>query len=286
MFLKQYKGKDLDKVPASKLLEDNYYVGKKYDGNYVQIHKMGDTVTFYTSGGKEFYLDDVELDLVLNNPNTDFIVEAEYIALTVGLLGSRGQCTTTTFRTNTSKGIKNLCNNNKFKVFDILYLASTGLVMYDCTIDSDNFEERLEHFNTYNIDLGSNLDLVNWVCMSKDEALMHARHYCDIGGEGMFMFHESHTWADKGRSNLAIKLKFYPRKTLHCIGTEDGEGKYTNMIGSLILKDGKGLIVKVGSGLSDSDRAGVKEYYIGQWVEIEYEQILDTYIQPRFIRIV
>ena len=35
--VKQNKGKDLHKVPQSKLSQGPYYVSKKYDGHYVQV---------------------------------------------------------------------------------------------------------------------------------------------------------------------------------------------------------------------------------------------------------
>jgi len=284
-FIKQYKGKDIDKVPY-KYLEDRYYAGIKYDGNYVQIVKEGNAVTFYTSSGKPFKLDDIEAELVELNPNIDFILESEYIADTRGVLGDRGQCTTTRYRTNTSKGITNVAGANKFKVFDILYISIGDTNFYNCELDEDNFEERYTHFTEHNIELGSNLELVEFRSITLEEAKKEAEFYCALGGEGYFLFHSTHTWKDKGRSNLAIKLKMKPKVQLECIGTVEGEGKYVGMVGSLTLKDYEGRIVNVGSGLSDIDRNKEASYYIGKNILIEYEQILDTYIQPRFIKVV
>ena len=50
--IKQCKGKDLATVPTSELLAE-YYDSIKYDGNYVQIHKNGMQVKFYTSAVKD-----------------------------------------------------------------------------------------------------------------------------------------------------------------------------------------------------------------------------------------
>ncbi len=52
------------------------------------------------------------------------------------------------------------------------------------------------------------------------------------------------------------------------------------MIGALLLEDSKGRVVSVGSGLSDDQRRVNSMYFVGRVIEIEYEQILDTYIQP------
>ena len=57
------------------------------------------------------------------------------------------------------------------------------------------------------------------------------------------------------------------------------------MIGALVLEDSQGRRVSVGSGLTDGDRNEHYNAFEGKVVEIEYEQIIDTYIQPTFIRV-
>ena len=54
------------------------------------------------------------------------------------------------------------------------------------------------------------------------------------------------------------------------------------MVGSLVLQESTGRLVSVGSGMSDEDRNKPSSYFVGKVVEIEYEQIADTYIQPTF----
>jgi len=107
-----------------------------------------------------------------------------------------------------------------------------------------------------------------------------AELYAGNGMEGAMLKSPDHIYKVGKRVNDCIKLK--PRHTvdLLCIGIEDGEGKYDGMIGSLLLKDSKGMVVSAGSGLVDEQRKLPKEYFIGKVVEIYYEQILDTYIQP------
>ena len=86
------------------------------------------------------------------------------------------------------------------------------------------------------------------------------------------------------RQNTAIKDKG-TRLTadLKCIDIIGGEGKYQGLIGSLVLINSSGVTVNVGSGMSDFDRQKPYDYYIGKIVEIKYEQVIDTYIQPIFI---
>jgi len=82
-----------------------------------------------------------------------------------------------------------------------------------------------------------------------------------------------------------VKYKKRPTVDLLCIGTAKGEeGKqYEHAIGSLILQDSKGRTVNVSSGLSKELRFKDPDTFIGKVIEIEYEQIIDTYIQPAFI---
>jgi len=270
--IKQCKGKMFDKVPASKLLNAGYYESTKFDGNYCQIHKISDRVTIYSSGNKPIKLNDLEEDLVALNTDSDFILEAEFIGESEGKLGDRTKCgMMTTWRTLTSKGLPCNCNDNKFIVFDII-------------IEDMTFEDRLDLLN--NIRLPRYLrKAIHTPNFSIHDAKLKARDIAKEGYEGIYLKHKDHKYYTGKRVNDAIKIKLRPTADLLCIDVEDGEGKYEGMIGSLVLQDSKGRIVKVGSGLDDNDRAVEPKCFIGQVIEIEYEQILDTYIQPTFITV-
>ena len=265
--IKQCKGKMIDSVPASRLLLDGYYASTKYDGNYCQIHKIGNDVTIYSSGNKPIKLNDLEEWLVENN-STDFILEAEFIGTSLGKLGDRTKCgMMTTWRTNTAKGLP--CNivDNKFVIFDI--------------IAKGNFDERLKLLST--ITLPYNLRVAEFQLVDISSANILASQACNNGWEGIFLKHCTHTQREGKRVNDAIKIKRRPTADLLCIGITEGEGKYKGMIGSLNLIDSKGRQVQVGSGLDDAARSALANKYINKIIEIEYEQIIDTYIQPTYI---
>lgn len=272
--IEQCKGKDLDNVPASKLLTDNYYISKKYDGNYVQIHKIGDTVRFFTSGNKEFYIPEVAHELLTLSPDDSFILEAEYIGTSKGKLGDRTKaCKLTTYRTNFEKGLKTTFDSReRFKVFDVIIPRNMS------------FQERLRRLQS--LKLGNYLEVVEY--SGKYSLVMCkqiARDYANDGYEGAYIKHSGHIYLPGKRINDAIKLKYRKTADLLCIDIIKGEGKYLGMIGSLVLQDSKGRIVAVGSGLNDNDRAKDFSTFLGQVIEVEYEQIIDTYIQPTYIRI-
>lgn len=270
MMIEQCKGKDLGKI-SNRFLDDKtlYHCSIKYDGNYVQIHKKGRKVKFFTSGGKEFYIKNIAEDLICMNEGRDFILECEYIANTTGQLGSRGNCTTTTFRTKFTKGIE-VNSDNVFMVFD--------------TIDTVNgATERLAFRDRIN--LPSNIRRVSHFLMNLEQAKFWAKKVHGRGYEGIYGRAMVHKYRPGKKVNDAIKFKPRPTADLLCTGIEPGDGKYFGQIGSLILEDSQGRIVRVGSGLSDNERSKDHHEYIGKIIEVEYEQVLDTYIQPVFVQV-
>jgi ATP-dependent DNA ligase len=285
MMIEQCKGKDISDVPVSKL-GNLFFASVKYDGNYVQIHKTGNIVKFYTSGNKEFYIEHIADELIVGNPNIDFIIEAEYIAASAGKLGDRTQAARlTTYRTNFEKGISNKCTpgSDIFKVFDCLKWLDTrcnGGFDINCKAC---FELRLEYL--LDIDLGTHMEAVGFTLGSLAECKAMAKSWAAKGYEGMYLKSPSHVYYPGKRVNDAIKLKVRPTADLLCVDIICGDGKYQGLIGSLVLKDSKGRQVAVGSGLSDADRRAGYDTYIGKVIEIEYEQILATYMQPVFVGI-
>lgn len=284
--IKQTKGKDLSKVPPSKLLTDDYFASIKYDGHYVQIHKIGDEIKFYTSGGKEFYLPNIAASLVEFNKGVSFVIEAEFNYDCEGKLGDRGaSAILTTYRTQFAKGECTVETNKEFfRVSDILhYSKRTDHGMQTMREDSP-FHMRLPLLDS----LYYGGQMIN-VAQSLGSLEQHLEKSLPTivkdGYEGLFLKHRDHVLAAGKRVNNAIKLKMRPTADLICVGTTSGEGKYEGMIGGLILQDTVGREVVVGSGMSDEDRARKTSYYIHEIIEIQYEQILDTYIQPTFVAV-
>jgi len=273
----QCKGKDLDKVPASKLL-GSFMASVKYDGHYVQIHKIGNIVRFFTSGGKEFYHAPAANELLKYNFELNYVLEAEYIADTNCKLGNRGKASKlTTLRTNFEKGLPN----------DNTSLGEDSFMVFDIIIENKTFQERLSAIKeNLMFLLNGIIRPVDYIGpMSLNDCEAWAKIVRSDGYEGLYLKSPKHLYKPGKRVNDAIKLKLRPTADLMCIGTMVGEGKYQGMIGSVVLQDSEGRVVRVGAGLSDEDRARHQSHYLNKIVEFEYEQILDTYIQPTFIAV-
>jgi DNA ligase-1 len=117
------------------------------------------------------------------------------------------------------------------------------------------------------------------------EAVKIAKQLVTDGWEGAMLAEPDEVYHIGKRVNHSIKLKYRNTADLRCIATETGEGKYEGLIGSLVLQDSRGRIVSVGSGLLDVHRTKPEHFFVGKIVEIEYEQLMATYIQPTFIRL-
>lgn len=282
MFFKPQKGKAYEKLP-NKSLESfdssTWIVSTKYDGNQVFITKQNGKVRMFTSDWKEFYI-----KLVANEVHTlpgNFVIIGEFTHNCSGKLGDRVRSAIlTTYRTNFSKVLNNppaLETNSNIRVFDILYYTPNNSHL----ITELPYETRIKQVG---ITLATTklLRPIHWIKVSGLEAKVFAKKLVAEGWEGIMCVSPHSYYVAGKRVNSSVKIKFRKTADLLCVGIEDGEGKYEGMIGALILKDSKGRTVNVGSGLDDSQRVGD---YIGKVIEIEYEQIMDTYIQPTFIRI-
>jgi len=279
--IKPQKGKDYKNLPK-KILEcfddTKYLVSTKYDGNQIFIVKEGSMIRFFTSDWKEFSIQLIAMEL--RDISSDFVIVGEFLYNSDGKLGSRGKSAIlTTFRTNFSKGWLNgqAEIGSQVVAFDYIPLVNGEL---QTKTRQDN---RLGMLNQI-LDGKFLTQPVHVELMSGAEAREYTKELVKHGWEGT-MLTQPHEFYHLGkRVNHAIKLKERPTADLLCIDYEDGEGKYDCMIGSLILKDSAGRVVKVGSGLTDSDRLLHNQHkFIGSIIEIQYEQILDTYIQPTFV---
>jgi len=274
------KALDLNKLfqdqSAGKLLKKSIkwpmYGSIKYDGNYtVVIKECQGNVKFISSGGHEYD----------NNNSTIFdsssVSPGVYIAERIandGKLGDRKNCAL--------RGPRHAqtAHNHKYMVHDYMSMAE-----YRVGRSDDDYDERID-----SLVLNTGIPLENMVENKLLYSQGHADEYLvDVvkeGYEGIMLKSPSWIWQDtKSRKVDNVKYKKRATADLYCMGTTDGEGKYEGMIGALVLQDSKGREVTVGSGLNDDDRAVDPSYFIGEVIEIEYEQIMDTYIQPTFITI-
>lgn len=264
LFFEQTQGKLLKKKLVFPVLGSI-----KYDGNYVVVLVENGNQTFITSGGLTYTHTDGGGDCF------KWAEPGAYIAERIsrnGILGDRNSCNLRGPKSaQTSTG-------HTYMVHDYLTLEeyAKGFSIHSYCDRMDTCSENIPIGNLVTSQVLNN--------MSEVDSYFDA--VTSMGFEGIMLKYYTWKWEDtKSRNITMCKYKKRPTADLICIGVTPGEGKYTGLIGSLILKDSKGRIVSVGSGLSDDDRSASETKFLGNVVEIEYEQIVDTYIQPTYIRI-
>lgn len=100
------------------------------------------------------------------------------------------------------------------------------------------------------------------------------------GGEGLMLHHRDGRYR-AGRSSDLLKLKPFQDAEATVIGHTRGRGKYTGMTGALIVQRPDGLRLRIGSGLTDAQRASPPP--VGSHVTYRYNGLTSKGV-PRFAR--
>lgn len=115
----------------------------------------------------------------------------------------------------------------------------------------------------------------------KQEMLTHTRDLAEArldalmkevvsgGGEGLILRNPSSVWEPK-RTTAMVKVKPYFDSEAVVYGWTTGEGKYTNMIGALIVQ-WKGIQFKL-SGMIDEDRR-IGAFQVGDRITFRYREV-------------
>ena len=282
------KGKALDKLPKKETESfdtDIFSVSTKYDGNQIFIVKRNNRVTWFTSDWKQFDIPGLGTELLHNK--SEFILVAEFMYKCEGKLGDRkNSAILTTLRTCWNKAIANpilfkeeLCNIKVFDCIPYIDYELFSLLNYDLVQ-----ENRLEAASL--LFFPAQISKTKSKLMTGAEAKLYSKKLVNDGWEGVMCIDPKSKYQSGKRVNYSVKLKYRKTADLLCIDILAGEGKYENSIGALVLQDSEGRLVSVGSGLNDSDRKpDLADYYLGKIIEIEYEQIMDTYIQPVYVQV-
>lgn len=100
------------------------------------------------------------------------------------------------------------------------------------------------------------------------------------GGEGLMLHHRDARYR-AGRSEQLLKLKPFEDAEARVVGHLPGKGKYTGMLGALLVERADGVRFRIGSGLSDAQRADPPPP--GTWLTYRYNGHTSKGL-PRFAR--
>ncbi len=250
LLTEQSKGKLLEKILKFPLI-----AMIKYDGHYCTIEANGGNYTFTSSGGVRYTHSYNSLDLP----------DGTYIAERIAGKGKLGE---------SRRGVA-LEGSIGAK-----YAKPTNIYVIHNRLSGDTYSDILVDLATYIPD-----SILPQYRNIKDKVELDAymKEATRDGWEGLMLIQPDYVFkSTKSRHVDFCKYKKRPTADLLCIDFTYGEGKYEGLIGALVLQDSEGRIVSVGSGMTDEDRQQDAEFFIDKVLEIEYEQIADTYIQATF----
>lgn len=112
-----------------------------------------------------------------------------------------------------------------------------------------------------------------------------------MGYEGIILKDPTSIWESK-RSNRQVKFKAELDCDLRCVGIEEGQDKYTGMIGALVCQSKDAIIsVSVGSGLTDEMRSQDPSFFLNKIIAVKYNARIEnkmgkkTLYQPIFLEV-
>jgi len=155
------------------------------------------------------------------------------------------------------------------------------LMVFDLPQHGGNFSERVAAIRQLSaLNLATLQSVRQFRVASVDELDARLATLVAAGAEGLMLHHQDAHY-QSGRSNALLKYKPYADAEAQVIGYTAGKGKYLGMVGALEVADPAGRRFRLGSGLSDVQRANPPA--IGSWVTYRYNGLTSTGL-PRFAR--
>lgn len=155
-------------------------------------------------------------------------------------------------------------------------------MMFDLPNEQGDFNQRVSKMRSILMQVPSPyLAMINQVILSSNEALENKMNkVISTQGEGL-MLHLGSAHYVAGRNSALMKLKRYQDAEATVIGHTQGKGKYLGKLGALKVTTENGITFKIGSGLSDYQRANPPS--IGTIITFKYNGLTQGGI-PRFAR--
>jgi len=142
------------------------------------------------------------------------------------------------------KIIKNKCwHKIKFMIFDLP--KNTG----NFTQRIAAMDKLIKHHQSHYLNVIKQFKVIT--INELDEKLAHI---ISNGGEGL-MLHNQNAYYTQGRNHHLMKLKRYQDAEAIVIKHIMGQGKYSGMLGALVVKTPENINFKIGSGFTDKQRS-------------------------------
>lgn len=281
----------------------------KYDGVRIITIIRNSIVTFYTRNGNVILMSELNSSF---SGCADMVYDGELIMRpTAGVKRNRKELAGIVNRARKLS----MANEDivKYMVFDALTLEEWDNKL--CTVNEDTRRRRLTVLYDHTIRTGwRSVKIVDGIAVDSTEkevfrrvavvegftvnrmedAESEFRKVLAMGEEGLIL-KDPHGHYTFNRTKAWIKMKTTKSMGLKCVGILPGKSKFVGLIGALLCKgkadNGEEITVSVGTGLTMEDRERDDSYYIGETIEIAYnEAIQDSSLNwslflPRFVSV-
>ena len=242
----------------------------KIDGSRIIAMKCDGEVSFWTRQGQK-YDGLVDLENELKNINDDnFIFDGELVAIDTDLENTYKN----TMKLSRTKDLEK--HGLKMLVFD--YMPVRNFLLQKCPIAYST--RRAELSAIFDLNNFKYFELLPMLYKGKDTAkIIDILNEQTAAGQEGIMINITDAPYEFKRTNNLLKVKKFQDTELKIIGFEEGINKLTGTLGAFICEY-KNNIVKVGSGLSDEDRAYFwtnKDKYLNKYITVKYfEETYDS----------
>lgn len=277
------------------------YLQLKYDAARITIIVRDKNVKYYTRNGKEYLIDNSELDsqftdMVQDTKDKSGVFDGELFSNNGDRLLSNGIATK--FVRGTAE--KHEHERVNIVLWDFIHISdfTAGKGKFTC---ADRFEYLRNLITAKNINNPFSSGMItlaeNQTVYTIEEALDLNDKHIKNGEEGSIIKNMNGLWEAK-RSNDTIKLKEVLESELRVVKSVYGINKYSNLCGALECESEDGLVrVSVGTGLSDELRREfapehADESIIGKVITVKHNGLItsksnthSSLYLPRFVEI-
>ena len=246
------------------------YSQTKIDGSRCQAVIEDGKVVMYSSNGRPFDLHDMFDAGLMEDFGDNVVLDGELVVVeqATGKLMDRKKGNGLI-----NKAVKGTMSYEEAKMvhfilFDLIPLEDwkSG----DCPLF---YENRFKRLVLAEAGRHHNFSIVETkIVKSEKDAYDHFKEQYAKGEEGTILKDKRNIWEGK-RSKTQLKFKGILTCDLLVIDVQEGTGKYEGQVGALVCRSGDNLLeVNVGTGLSDEHRKQAFDYWIGQIVEVAYNE--------------
>ncbi len=165
---------------------------------------------------------------------------------------------------------------------DDIAWRSIRFMVFDLPAHAGTFSTRLETMRSLLSPL--RIEWLREVTQSRvaDDASLHAQleTVTAAGGEGLMLHREDSLYRAE-RSDDLLKLKPHQDAEARVVAHLPGQGKYSGLLGALLVRNADGTEFRIGTGFTDQQRRDPPP--IGSWITYSYHNVTARGV-PRFAR--